>query len=96
MFLYTQSVTRKGFSGLHLVEVAVLSSCLRTAKVSSKVPFVTRMKEQTATSVFHEWLNATGNWLHDPGICIRIFCPKIALRNRVMYTTWLPLARRSS
>ena len=37
MFPYTRSVTRKGFSGSRLVEAAVLSSCLRAAKVSSKV-----------------------------------------------------------
>ena len=32
-------MTSKGFSGSCLVEVAVLASCLRVAKVSSKVSF---------------------------------------------------------
>ena len=40
-------MTRKGFSGSRLVEVAVLASCLRVAKV--RYLSVTRMKEQTAT-----------------------------------------------
>ena len=65
-------------SGSRLVEAGIVYVPL---KLVLRYLVVTRMKKQTATSVFHERLNATGTWLLDPGIRIWILYRKIALHN---------------